>query len=294
MKKIFYSLLLVFLLILGFLFWQVWQNNRSIDPVSATVLQQHFEDSVSWLDSSYSTVENTPNPILWWMINQAALTSNNATLKNIYSKYKTNHLDKNPPDLWTSMFDKFYHPRIPDISVLSQLHDYQLFLLYGISCDRDLASEPAIQRQLSPAFCSTHYIHPRCVTHQLMGLRFMQRYQCGFDETVNTTIADLQQLVTSELTWDFRVGDSYIQRVLMLVETGAYNKVKPIWIKNILEAQNENGSWDDLHPVLSLGNGTVLAHTSTLPKIQKPKADFHTSTQAIWLLSLLLKETESN
>ena len=80
----------------------------------------------------------------------------------------------------------------------------------------------------------------------------------------------------------------------MLVETGAYNKVKPIWIKNILEAQNENGSWDDLHPVLSLGNGTVLAHTSTLPKIQKPKADFHTSTQAIWLLSLLLKETESN
>lgn len=294
MKKIVYSLLLIVLLSLGSFFWQVWQNNRNIDPVSASIIQQHFERSVSWLENSYSSVENTPNPILWWMINQAAVSSNNATLKDIYSKYKKDHLDKNPPDLWTSMFDKFYHPRVPDISLLSQLQDYQIFLLYGISCDRELASETTIQRQLSPAFCSSHFIHPRCVTHQLMGLRFMQRYQCGFEKTVNATITALQQLVVSELKWDFRVGDSYIQRVLMLLETGAYNMVKPIWIKNILDAQNENGSWDDLYPVLSLGNGSVLALTSTLPKIQKPKADFHTSVQAIWLLSLLLKETETN
>ncbi|MFK5948082.1 MAG: hypothetical protein QM500_04860 [Methylococcales bacterium] len=79
----------------------------------------------------------------------------------------------------------------------------------------------------------------------------MQRYQCGYDDKVNATISKLQKVVISELTWDFRVGDAYIQRVLMLADTGALGQVKPVWLQNILQAQNDNGSWDDLapHPV---------------------------------------------
>lgn len=68
-----------------------------------------------------------------------------------------------------------------------------------------------------------------------MGLRFMQRYQCGYDEKINETIVELQKIVVLELTWDFRVGDAYIQRVLMLVDSGAYDQVKPIWISRVLE-----------------------------------------------------------
>ncbi len=185
------------------------------------------------------------------------------------------------------MFDELYRPRIPDLLLLPKMADYQYFFLYSLSCDANLGSEPVIQKQLSPDFCSLHYIHPRCVTHQLMGLRFMQRYQCGYNDTVNTTIAELQEVVVSELTWDFRVGDAYIQRVLMLVDTGAVHKVKHVWLKNILEAQNSDGSWDDLHPVINLGDGKVLALTSTLPKIKRPHADFHATAQAIWLLSML-------
>ena len=192
------------------------------------------------------------------------------------------------------MFDKFYRPVVPDIVLLSSLHDYQLFFFYGLSCDSDLGSEPVIQQQMLPEFCSLHYLHPRCITHQLMGLRFMQRYQCGYETKVNETIGELQKIVVSELTWDFRVVDAYIQRVLMLVDTGAFDQVKPVWISNILKAQNDDGGWDDLHPILYLGNDYVFAHSSALPKIGKPKADFHATAQAIWLLSLLLKEAENN
>ena len=78
------------------------------------------------------------------------------------------------------------------------------------------------------------------------------------------------------------MADAYIQRVLMLVVTAAYDQVKPIWISNIVEAQNADGSWDDLHPVLNLGNDYVFAHTSTLLGIRKPKADFHTTAQVIY------------
>ncbi len=294
MKKLFYivtSLIVILFLLTG---WSIWQNNRDVTPVSQAVIKQHFDLSVDWLVSNYSKVENIQNPILWWMIKQTGLKSDNESLKNIFSKYKKEHLDKMPANLSTPMFDKFYRPVVPDIVLLSSLRDYQIFFFYGLSCDADLGSEPVIQQQMVSGFCSLHYLRPRCITHQLMGLRFMQRYQCGYEAKVKQTIGELRKTVVSELTWDFRVGDAYIQRVLMLVETGAFDQVKSVWISNILKAQNEDGSWDDLDPILYLGSGYVFAHSSTLPKIDKPGANFHTTAQAIWLLSLLLKETETN
>lgn len=294
MKKILYLVMSLMIFLLFSLAWHVWQNNRDVDPSSQAEIKQHFDRSVDWIASNYSNIEDIQNPILWWMIKQAGLNSNNEILKSIFSKYKKEHLDKAPANLSTPMFDKFYRPIVPDILLLSGLHDYQLFFFYGLSCDTDLGSEPVIQRQMVPEFCSLHYLHPRCITHQLMGLRFMQRYQCGHEDIVNATIYDLQEVLVSELTWDFRVGDAYIQRVLMLVDTRAYKRVKPVWISNILKAQNSDGSWDDLHPILYLGNDYVFAYTSTIPKIQKQKANFHTTAQAIWLLSLLLNEMEND
>ncbi len=292
-KTSFKTLFILFLSGVIIFGWQVWQNNRSVSPATHADMNMHFDKSISWLDSNYATLENNHNPILWWMIKQAAENSNNKTLQSIYFKYKKNYLNNEPANLWSSMFDKFYKPKIPDISAFSALADYQTFFVYGLSCDDNLASEPVIQKQLSSAnFCSLHYLHPRCITHQLMGLRFVQRYQCGYDETVKTTIAKLKENIISELTWDFRVGDAYIQRVLMLADINAYKEIKPIWVNNILAAQNDDGSWDDLDPIISLGNGKVFGFTSMLPTIKKPDADFHASAQAIWLLSLLLKETE--
>ena len=294
MKKILYLGVLLMTFLFFSLAWYVWKNNRDVVPPSQAEIKQHYDRSVDWVISNYSNIEDVRNPILWWMIKQAGLNTNNKSLKNIFSKYKKEHLDKMPANLSTPMFDKFYRPNVPDIVLLSSLRDYQLFFFYGLSCDTDLGSEPVIQQQMVPGFCSLHYLQPRCITHQLMGLRFMQRYKCGYDTKVNETINELQKVVVSELTWDFRVGDAYIQRVLMLLDIGAYEQVKPVWVSNILKAQNDDGGWDDLHPILYLGNDYVFAHSSALPKIGKPKADFHATAQAIWLLSLLLKEAENN
>jgi len=286
---------LIFSIILSsYFFWRVWQNNIGTDTPSHAEIKQHFEQSVNWLKLNYNDVENIRNPILWWMIKQAATNSNDKTLNDIFINYKKTHLDTRPPNFSTPMFDKFYRPRMPGIEQFSKLHPYQTFFFYALSCDKDLSSEPVIQQQMNPGFCSMHYLHPRCITHQVMGLRFMQRYQCGYDERVSSTIASLQQDINSELTWDFRVGDAYIQRVLMLVDSGAYNRVKPVWISHVLNAQNEDGSWDDLDPVLNLGNNKAFGFTSMLPKIKTIKADFHATAQGIWLLSLLLEETRKD
>ncbi len=290
-KKIFYILLCLCLLILFFFFWQVWQNNRSVENVAPKQIQTHFQRTVGWLDANYKQIENEHNPILWWMVKQAAKNSHNTTLNNLYIRYKKDYLDKQPANLSTPMFDTLYRPHLPDILTLSWLQPYQLFFFYALSCDKNYANEPIIQRQMKPGFCTAHFLHPRCVTHQLMGLRFMQRYQCGYDKTVNHTIAALQHTVIKELTWDFRVTDAYIQRVLMLVDTGAIKSVKPVWIKNILQAQSKDGSWGDLYPIIPLGKNKALGLTSTYPKIGHNTASFHTTAQGLWLLSLLNKKT---
>jgi hypothetical protein len=76
----------------------------------------------------------------------------------------------------------------------------------------------------------------------------------------------------------------------MLHDTGASGRIKPVWINRFLAAQNPDGSWDDLHPLIKLPDGRMFALTSTVVRIQKPQADFHATSQAIWLLSLLLTD----
>ena len=149
MKAVLYGLLLATAFVITLLLWQIWQNNQTISPVKTVDLQQHFTRSVSWLNSNYQTLQNTRNPILWWMIKQAALTSGNDTLEKVFSEYKKNHLDNQPANLSTPMFNKFYHPRLPDITLLSHLDDYQIFFFYALSCDSELATEPLIQKQQS-------------------------------------------------------------------------------------------------------------------------------------------------
>ena len=289
MKKLLAFNLLLLLICTGAFAWQVACNNSTAEPLRRADIRPHFDRAVQWLDHNYTVVEHIDNPILWWMIGQAAQNTADATLTRIYSIYVSQHQDNNTPGLWTPMFHEHFHPRVPDILLLASMHPYQQFFVYGLSCDNDLETEPVIQAQMRPGFCGMHFLHPRCITHQLMGLRFMQRYECGNDEQVADTIAQLQATVRSELFWDFRVGDAYIQRVTMLVDTGAYDWVKPVWLRRILDAQNGDGSWDDLYPLIRLPDGRFLGLSSTKPVIGDETPNFHTTAQAIWLLGMLLE-----
>ncbi len=294
MKKLLLFFILLLLPVSGYFFWKVSANNGEAAAVSQTEVNRHLDKTITWLETNYSKIENRNNPILWWMVKQAAENTGNPRLLSLYKKYKRNHLDGKPNNLSTPMFNKYYKPRMPDISEFRGLDDYQIFFFYGTSCDKDLGSEPLIQAQLQPDFCSLHYLKPRCITHQLMGLRFMQRYQCGNNELVANTISELQDDVVNELYWDFRIVDAYIQRVTMLMDTGAYNKIKPVWIRQILDAQNEDGSWDDYDPIVSLSENKAFAFTSLLPAVKTLKPSFHATAQGLWLLSMLSNEASTN
>jgi hypothetical protein len=286
-KKSLTVLLCLVLMCIALYLFLLWQNNKTTAAVSHAEINRHFEKAIDWLETHYSKVEHSGNPILWWMVRQASENSNNPRLTKIYKKYLKDHIDGQPTSLSSPMFDEYFQYTLPDVSLLSSLDEYQVFLLYSINCDDDFSQNAIIQKQLEPDYCPVILLQPRCITHQLMGLRFMQRYQCGYEDKVRATSKLLYERLLTELTLDFRVTDAYIQRVLMLVDGGKLSEVKPVWIRRILDAQRDDGGWGDQYVILSLGENTVFALTSKLPQIAPPRSQFHTTAQALWLLSLL-------
>ena len=105
---------------------------------------------------------------------------------------------------------------------------YNWHFIYGYTCDQELAKVPEIAAQNDPALCDLRLLSPSCVTHQMMGLLLLRRSQCGDQVQLDSSIKTLQQRIRTQLTWDPRVVDVYMQRVLILVESGAGNLVKPV------------------------------------------------------------------
>ena len=188
------------------------------------------------------------------------------------------------------MFKPYAHVDLPELYMLSHLPDYNYLFLYGLTCDSDWEGEPEVQRQLDLGFCSMHYLHPRCVTHQMIGVRFMQRRNCGNSEVVGRLVQGLQDTIVAELTWDPRVVDAYIQRVVMLIDSGAADRVNPTWIWRVLNAQNDDGGWGDIDPVLRLPGGKTIGFSSKMIGYGNLHSNFHATAQGVWLISLLLSQ----
>jgi hypothetical protein len=145
---------------------------------------------------------------------------------------------------------------------------------------------PEIAAQNESGFCDRHPLRPACVTHQMMGLLLLKRSDCGDTAELDATIRDLQKVIHRQLTWDPRVVDVYMQRVLMLVASGAADEVKAVWLKELIDAQLQDGSWSSFMPLLPLGRNTYIG-TQKLLSIGTPKSDFHMTAQGVLLFAML-------
>jgi len=159
--------------------------------------------------------------------------------------------------------------------------------MYAITCDRELQQVPGIAAQNQPGFCDEHPLRPACVTHQLMGVRLLQDRGCGNPDELQDTLQQLQQRIHRQLTWDPRVVDVYLQRVLMLAESGAVGTIKPIWVQNIIEAQQPDGGWGGFDPWIPVGGGYYLGFGGRGFSPGQPQSDFHATTQNVLLFSIL-------
>lgn len=263
------------------------KNNNSVPAPSKQEIQSALNDSINWVLEHQDELINIDNPILWWFLDESAILTKNNQLANLTAKYKNTVLDRN--SVWAGYWVKkpsfYYAP-----GSLDYMANYQKFFAFGLSCDADLAEEPVIQEQFSSHFCDWRPYYSSCTTHQLMAIRSLQIKDCG-DQTLNQELsAALADQIQQQLVWDPRVGDVYIQRALMLVESGNENKVKPVWIQNILNEQLDSGAWASFYKLLHLYDDKYFGFSYMFVDVRTPESNFHTTAQAIYLLSLLLNE----
>jgi hypothetical protein len=271
-------------LVITFYFYLVYNNNLDTSKPSAEVIQQALDKSINWILTNQDELIYINNPALWWFIDESASIINNPELATLVMRYRRDILNEN--SVWTGYFGT--NPPFTYVyGALDYMEEYQKFFVYGLTCDSELGEEQAIKDQLEINYCNWRPYYSSCSTHQLMGIRLLQIKNCGNQKLYNNLSDDLANKIEHQLIWDPRVGDVYIQRVLMLVESGHRNKVKPIWIRNILGHQLEDGAWSKFVTLISFRANYYLGFTYKFISIDKPEPDFHTTAQAIYLLSLL-------
>ena len=264
----------------------VCANNFGSSEVATDEVATSLERSTQWLMDHRDTVLDQNNPMLWWMIQRSAKLTRDYRLETLFKAYQERYLTGRN-NYWRLLFDPGYPLRLSPERIAS-LPDYNQYFFYGLSCSKSLESTDVIQRQLTADFCSRyHPVSPACVTHQMMGLAFRQRSHCGDGEQLAQQMKVLQQVVHKQLTWDPRVVDVYMQRILMLVDTGAGDTVKGRWLNRLLKAQLADGSWSGFQPLLPLGGGRYLGFNARGVKLGKPVGSLHTTAQGVLLMSLL-------
>lgn len=274
---------LVLLFITGY-FYLVYKNNIDIPPPSKQEIQQALDKSINWVLQNKNELIKINNPVLWWFLDESAYLIKNYKLSSLVSKYRNTTLNKN--SVWTG-----YWVKKPPFTYLpgnlDHMEKYQKFFVYGLTCDSDLGDEKEIQDQLDIGFCDWRPYYSSCITHQMVGVRLLQIKQCG-DMAQNEQLSNsLAELIKSQLVWDPRVGDVYVQRVLMLIESGNQDKVKPVWIKNILNEQLDDGGWASFDKILRIHNDKHFGFNYKYVDIRSPESNFHPTVQAIYLLSLI-------
>ena len=262
----------------------LWDNNRAVAPLSESEIAASLSGGVKWLERHEDHVLDIPNPILWWMIQRSAAITGDQYLQTLFRKYDKRYLRHN--NMWYPLFhqNSWVPVRYEDLAGLPY---YNLHFIYALVCDSELGKRPEIAAQNDPVFCDSHPFRPACVTHQLMGIRLLQRSKCGDANILEQSVSRLQERIEWQLTYDPRVVDVYLQRVLMLLESGAGARVKPVWLRRIKAAQTESGGWTGFHGLLPIGGSYQFGFTSGGMGVRKPEQNFHATAQGVFIMSML-------
>jgi hypothetical protein len=271
--------------------WCEYRNNTEAVPPTAAEVHASFDAATAWIMQRRSQVLSENNAMLWLFVRQASRLAANEPLAALATRFE-NESARGTVNQF--LFEPAIDARTRDLPI--QLDDswaaYQRLFIYGSTCNTGLSFDPQVQSELSPEACASRrgWLHdPWCRTHQLMGLRFVQRNHCEPDEQVARTIAATQAGILAELSWDFRVEDAYLQKVWTLIESGRRDAIKPVWIRRILAAQRADGGWSGQDEILRLPGDRALFWTGgSYPRIGPvPQSDFHATAQGLYLMALL-------
>jgi len=270
----------------------VYLNNRDVEYPQTAQMQTQLEKSIEWLVSNDMDALQQANPMLWWMLFETNKIKPDARLADLLERYfaRYPHIQQSA---WAPLFGGRQQSHLGAYAV-EGLPYYNQHFIYALNCASALADDlPLVAQQNESAFChqSAYFYRPACITHQLMGINFLFTQQCNVLPDIDLVTQSLQQDIVSQLTWDIRVVDVYLQRVLMLLITGAESSVKSVWIQQVLDHQLEDGGWGNFVSLTGTGSGTSLGFSSRIVSLGHEKSSFHATAQGVYILSYLLSDS---
>ncbi len=263
----------------------VWYYNRELPPPDASEVRAAFDRGVDWLQQNEQSIIDNDSALLWYLLQRSAAATADERLTGLFQRYADLRLHSRNP--WRILFDDQVWIRLSYDDVVG-LPYYNRYILYGLTCGTELGSVPAIAAQGDVDYCSGLHFRPACITHQVIGLRVRQGRQCEAGPELDATVEELLRRIARWQTLDPRIVDVYLQRLMVLLEAGATEQVKPVWIRAALDAQREDGGWGNLHPLLPLPDGRALGFNARFFGVGKPRSGFHPTAQGVFIMALLM------
>jgi len=289
LKKIIGFIAIVVCLIFAAYIYGVYQNNREVSYPDKVQMQQQLDESVKWLIKNESHILSEVNPMLWWMLFETYKISHDERIAKLLEKYHKRNKQVQH-SVWAPLFDGNKQSYI-DAYTVQNFPYYNQHFIYALNCAAKIEKElPVVGQQNTPDFChqAEYFYRPACTTHQLMGINFLFTKQCGFLVNIDEVSQSLQKDIINQLIWDIRVVDVYLQRVLMLLITGAESSVEPVWIQRVLDHQLADGGWGNFVSLLGPDEGSSFGFSAKGVSLGQEKSNFHTTAQGIYILSYLL------
>lgn len=271
------------------------ENEKFVEMPGRDEFAQSFERSVQWMLNNRKTLVATNYIWMWWFVNKAALLSGDARLRELVDEFKHEKYEVRGtrPDFGSLLLEPGQAYTYNEAAFSQSVHFTQM-LLYGLTGNKEAGASKFVQDQYDPDFSdgeTARYIRSACLTHQVMGLHEIQT--AGYCEDAgdhDELLRKLQFKMRYLLTLDPVAGDVYIQRVMMLVMTGARDQVKPVWFRRILDAQHSDGGWLSYQSMMQLTPGFRLGMGRHFPRLKYDVSIFHTTAQGLLLMAMMMQE----
>ncbi len=201
-------------------------------------LDRSLNDAINWIKDNPDTAE-TSSPMMYMVADMESM-SHDPRLKAILDDYLKNYLP-HPRTLIDFVWYRLVirNANVPVIHVPDQYGELNEIAwdAYALAPDQIILAPDDRASLFSP---TRHVWGAR--QHQLLALVMYRDYNGGSPQ-LNGTINYLAQKVARDARYDFRVSDSYAQRIAFVLSAGRPDLVRARWVDRILDNQNGNGSW---------------------------------------------------
>jgi len=270
------AILVVILVILAAI--GVLNNNVSFHHTARAEFNAQLDHAI---DTSTNWIVQHPevqgNPPLMFMVGDMAEMSGDPRLKEYVQAYLASPRVKVPGNPVSWYWAHWVDPSGPlptlTADMMPALGWQNRWFSYGTAPDKVELSE----QDKADLFSPDKYSWGTRVHLQLIALDIYRHYN-GTSPQLEATLKPVTAGVANDAYWDFRVSDSYPQRVATLLAAGYPDLVKKRWIERILDRQNPDGSWN----YCWYGWCRGIAEFSLTREDKE-----HTTVQAAWALYLI-------